>query len=170
MRLFVVKQASDLQSLSSQLLDGGSKPAPKSAARTAALERVKLLNPHVDFRHIEAGTVLALPDSAEIKESQGRSIAGDAFARFADDATAGMNAIAQQVRDRMDVIASDHAELAAVLKTAVVKRAVVLKSQLSDAERGYEDDQGKARSAKMQIEAMQEAIARELKTLADLVG
>ena len=169
MRLLVVKQASNLQSLSSQLLDGGSKPAANSAARTAALESVKLLNPHVDFRHIEAGTVLALPDSPEFKDSQVRSIDGDAFASFANDATDGLNAIAQRVGGRIDALTSDHDEFTAVLKTGPVQNAVLLRTQLSNADHAFDSEQKKAQSAAMQLKAMKQAIEKELRALGSLV-
>lgn len=66
-RTFTVRNETTLQALGATLLDarfGG-------AQADAALERVKALNPHVDFQKIAPGTVLFVPDAPGLKAPAG---------------------------------------------------------------------------------------------------
>lgn len=97
MRLIVIKQASDLLTVSRTLFNDGGNSNGIAAAHNATLERIKSLNPQVDFHRIEAGTVLLLPDAPELKDSETQSIAGDAFADFNSHLTEGLRTAAQRV-------------------------------------------------------------------------
>src|SRR5690349_16934472 len=119
MRLIVIKQASDLQALSNKLLI-------KKPGGTATLDRLKALNPHVDFNRIEAGTVLLLPDTPDVKadDKDTRSVAGDAFEDFVKETAEGFKSVAERVSRASESLATDRAAANAVLKIAAVRRQI----------------------------------------------
>lgn len=174
MRLIVIKQASDLQTLSSELFNSGSKSTSKAVVGNATLERIKSLNPHVDFQRIEAGTVLLLPDTPELKDSKTQSVAGDAFADFSTHTIEGLKTVAERIRTGADALELERTAVAAVLKTAAVKRQIesdpLLKKQLDDASADFTAEQNRAQEAMKQVKAMQDAAVEELKALERLLG
>jgi len=117
MRMIVISQSTDLNRLRKTLFTGAGDTS-------AALERVKALNPHVDLRHVAAGTVLLLPDSPSVSATHTSSIGGDAFAEFAADVTSGLKDAAERVRAGAERAAADRNAVAAVLRIAAVKRIV----------------------------------------------
>lgn len=173
MRLIVIKQASDLQALSARLLKKGG-PAGTHEFSQATLEQVKRLNPHVDFQRIDAGTVLLLPDTPELKDTDSQSPAGNAFEDFVAQTSEGFKAVAQRLRTSADALAADRAAVNAVLKTAAVKRQIesdpLLKKQLDEASSEFTDAQKKAQEAASQLEAMQKEMGDELKALKAMLG
>lgn len=164
MRVILIKQASDLQALTNKLL--GNKPGA-----SATLDRVKALNPHVDFNRIEAGTVLLLPDAPglQVNDKDTHSIGSDAFNDFVQHMEEGFKAAAEHVSKAADNLTAERAAIAAVLKTDVVKRQIesdpLLKKQLEDADGELNDEQKKIQGAVKQIEVMKKAAAEELKML-----
>jgi hypothetical protein len=170
MRLIVIKQASDLQSLSARLL---KKPSGGRASSheigQATLEQVKQLNPHVDFQRIDAGTVLLLPDTPELKDTDSQSLAGDAFEDFITHTSEGFKAVAQRMRNNAETLAADRAAVNATVKTAAVKRLIesdpLLKKQLDEVSSEFSDEQKKTQEAARQLEAMQKDMNVELAVL-----
>ncbi len=168
MRVILIKQASDLQALTTRLV--GKKPGS-----SATLDRVKALNPHVDFNRIEAGTVLLLPDASDIKadDKDSRSLAGDAFDDIVRHAEEGLKATAGRVRKAADELAADRAAIAAVIKTAAVKRLIesdpLLKKQLEDAGEASTAAQKNVQEAAKQVQAMQKMVDEELAALRQLL-
>lgn len=172
MRIIVIKEASDLQSLTTRLFNEVSQSNGKTEA-VAMFERIKSLNPHVDFKRLEAGTVLLLPDSPELKDSESRSLAGDAFADFSKHATEGFDTIAERVRAAAKALATERTNVIAALKTPAVERQIesdsLLKRQLIDAREEFVAEQKKEQGALKQLESMQKAVAKELAALAGLL-
>ncbi len=170
MRLIVIKQASDLQALSARLL---KKPAGVQAGThefsQTTLEQVKRFNPHVDFQRIDAGTVLLLPDTPELKDADSQSPAGNAFEDFVAQTSEGFKTVAQRMRTSAEALAAERAAVNAVLKTAAVKRQIesdpLLKKQLDEANGEFTDAQKKAQEAARQVETMQNDIKAELEAL-----
>jgi len=162
MRILVIKQASDLQTLSNKLNTGG-----KSTGK-ATLEHIKSLNPHVDFQRIEAGTVLLLPDAPELKDSDSQPIAGDAFADLANQMEKGFNTIIQRVRSGAEALVAERAAVVAILSASGVRRHKgdqLLAMQLEDAGKEFTVAQKKALEAENLVEAMQAAVKEELVAL-----
>jgi len=166
MRVIVIKESTDLQSLGTRLVG-------KKTGGTAALEQVQALNPHVDFTKIAAGTVLLLPDSPELKtdaDKDTRSPAGDAFDGFAKDADAGVKLAAQRLRVAADALNADRAGISAAVKTAAVKRLIeadpLLKKQLDDAGTAWTAGQKASQDAAKQLEVLQKMLGNELAVLA----
>ena len=170
MRLIVIKQAADLQALSVSLFKKSTSGDGHSHEATqAALEQVKLLNPHVDFARIDAGTVLLLPDTHELKDTDSQSIAGNAFEDFVAHTSEGFKAVAHRMRSSADALAADRADVNAVLKTAALKRQIesdpLLKKQLDEANTEFTDAQKTAQEATRQVETMQKDMNIELAAL-----
>ncbi|MEO5658424.1 MAG: hypothetical protein ABIQ90_01325 [Polaromonas sp.] len=170
MRHIVIKQASDLPALSASLFKkpAGGKGASREISQ-ATLDQLKRLNPHVDFQHIDAGTVLLLPDTPELKNTDSQSLAGNAFEDFVAHASEGFKAVAQRMRISADALAADRADVNAVLKTAMVKRQIesdpLLKKQLDEANNEFSDELKKAQEASRQVEAMRKDLNTELAAL-----
>jgi hypothetical protein len=169
MRLIVIKQNTDLQGLGSALLKAGSG----AASQQAALQRVQALNPHADLGKLSAGTVLLVPDSPYVDTGSTRSLGGDAFDGFAADVAAGLAAVAQRIRAAADAVTADRTAVAAVVKTAAVKRLVdsdaVLAKQLADADARSRLELTQAQDGAKAVDAMQKAAAADLARLGPLL-
>lgn len=173
MRIIVIKEAADLQTLSSTLFNIDSSATGNAVAHKATLERIKSLNPQVDFQSMAAGTVLLLPDAPELKDSESQSIAGDAFADFTNHLTEGFKTVVKRVRSGAKVLAADREAVTAVLTTEAVKNLIksdsLLEKQLDGASKEFSIEQEKALEAAKQVDLMQEAVALELTALAGLL-
>ena len=110
LKIFIVTKDTDLQSLSSTLMDARFR----GAQADAALARLKALNPHVDLGKLQAGAALIIPDSPGFKASAGASPQAGLLDEFRalvsgalSDATTRMRAAAEQrARERADVAAA----------------------------------------------------------------
>lgn len=175
MRLIVIKQASDLRTLSAGLL---KKPAASHGSAhevsQATLEQVKILNPHLNFQHLEAGTVVLLPDSPELSDAQSQSLAGTSFDDFFAHVNEGFKAVTQGMRIKADELAAERSAVNAILKTVAVKRQIesdsLLKKQLEEAGDQFADAQKNAQDAASQVEAMQKGMHNELEALKAMLG
>lgn len=170
MRMFVIKQETDLEGLSSKLLRGRTSEADAGAA----IERVKALNPHVDFASLSAGTVLLVPDSPEIKESAAASFSGDTLQDVIKDVDSGLKTSGARVKQGFERLSADRTSVSAVLKVAAVKKIVdsdpVLKKQLEAADAQFKEDQKKATAAQKLLEDVQKKAIEELAELQKLLG
>ena len=168
MRLIVIEQESDLKALSARLL---KKPAGRKAGAheisQATLDQVKMLNPHVDFQRLEAGTVLLLPDSPELNDKESQPLAGDSFEDFVAHTSEGFKAVAQRMTISAKALDADRAAVNATLK--IVKRQIdsdpLLQNQVEEANREFTDAQMQAKDAASQVETMQKEMDAELKAL-----
>ena len=173
MRLIVINQDHDLQTLSRKLFGSGSKSSDEAVVGNATFERIKLLNPHVDFQHIEVGTVLLLPDRPELNDSESQSIAGDTFADFTGHVTMGFKTVTQRVQTSAEALAADRTAVTNVLKTTTVKQQIesdpLLKKQLDEASDEFAAELKQAQNAAKQVDAMQKSVAEELRAIAELL-
>jgi len=168
MRLVVIKQPTDLQTLAGTLLRKGT---PQDAV-ASTLDRVKTLNPHVDLARIGAGTVLVLPDAPAIADNAGNSPGSDAFSGFGADVTAGFTAAAWVVSASVDALTANRAAVAAVLKTAAVRRLIdsdpALKQQVDSTAAQFDVEKRQAGDAVKQFESLRKRATDELAVLAKL--
>lgn len=173
MRLIVIKQASDLLTLSKTLFNDGADCAGIAAAHNVTLDRIKSLNPQVDFNRMEAGTVLLLPDAPDLKDTESQSIAGDAFADFTSQLTEGLGIAAQHLSGGIDALKAERKAVTAVLATNAVKREVdsdqSLRKQLEAATESFATEQKEMQEAARQVQTMQLAVAEDLAVLANLL-
>lgn len=170
MRVLLVKQASDLQTLSARLV------GRRSAGASTTLERVKSLNPHVDFNRIEAGTVLLLPDSPDLEadDADSRSIVDDAFEEVVREIQGGFKAALERISRAGNDLSAGRTAVNAVLKTAALKRLIegdpLLKRQLSEAGEASGAEMKSIQDAAKQVKAMQKASDAELALLRKLLA
>lgn len=170
MRVILLKQASDLQALTTRLI--GRRPAGSSSA---TLDHLKALNPHVDFNRIEPGTVLLLPDTPDIRadDKDSHSPDGDAFDDLVRHVDNGFQAVAARVAKAGDDLSADHGAIAAAAKTAAFKRLVnsdpLLKKQLDEAGEASNTELKKVQEAAKQVEALRKAAGEELAALRQLL-
>lgn len=168
MRHIVIKQDSDGEALATRLL-------ARRSNSSATLDRLKALNPHVDFNRIKAGTVLLLPDTLDVKAGaeDARSIGSDALGDLIKRTEEGFKTAAERVHRAAETLAADRAAVTSALGAAVVKRHVesdpLLKKQLEDADQASEAEQKAIREAAEHVVAMQEAVSVELAELAKLL-
>ena len=163
MRMIIIKQATDLQALSTRLLTAG-------AGKEGALLSLQRLNPHVDFNRLDAGTVLLVPDQPGVKTGESTSIGGDAFDAFQEQVRASVDEAVARVRNGYAGLTAQHTEVAAVLKGAALKRALEadpdIKGELERAAQVFKRDQQQAKEAMAQLQALQAQASEELARLA----
>lgn len=166
MRMIVIKQGTDLATLSARLLAGGT-------GNEGALQSLQRLNPHVDFRAIEAGTVLLVPDLPGLRAGESTSISGEAFAAFQQQVSGAVEAAVARVRSGYEALAAQRQDVTAVLKSAAVRRVIEadpdLKSQLDAATQVFKQDQQRAKDAETTLQALQQA-KDEMQALAKLLA
>lgn len=169
MRIIVIKESTDLQALGTQLI--GNK-----TGGSVTLERVKSLNPHVDFNRLERGTVLLLPDAHELKAGNDKDIrspARDAIDDFSQDAEAGFKVAAERVHNAAEVLNADLSALSAAVKTAAVKGLIdsdpLLKKQLEEAREAGNNEQKGVQEALRQVQALQKMVGEELAALGQML-
>lgn len=171
MRVLLLKQASDLQALTARLVGRGL-----AGSSSATLERLKALNPHVDFNRIGPGTVLLLPDTPDMEadDKDIRSPAGEAFDDVVRHVQDGFQAAAARAARAGDDLAADRSAIAAAAKTAAFRRLVesdpLLKKQLDAAGEASDAELKKIRGAAKQVEVMAKAAVDELAALRRLLG
>ena len=167
MRMIVIKHDTDLQGLATQLL-------ANVGGKDAAFHDLQRLNPHVDFKHIEPGTVLLVPDQPGLKNDATTSIAGASFDEFRGQAGAALEATVTRVRQGYEVLIAQGRDVSAVLKTAAVKRLVEsntdVKPLVDAAAQVFKEDQQQAKEAEKTLKALQEGSLAELGALAKMLS
>jgi hypothetical protein len=139
-----------------------------------ALDQLKNLNPHVDFKKkIEPGAVLLIPDALGFREAESFSVTGHAFEALREQMLASVDAAASRVRGGYEALLTEQKEVAVVLKSAAVKRALEadpdLKLQIEAATQVFKQDQQRAKEAEQTLQTLQQA-KDELGALAKLLG
>lgn len=123
MRFFVVKQDTNLKSLSQKLVKADQENA------TASIERLKTLNPHIDATRIATGTVLLVPDTADFNSDESDSVGGS-FEDFSRDVTAALHTVSGRVQKGLAQQDERGKELGKVLKSAALKKLTADDSEL----------------------------------------
>ncbi|MBI3529361.1 MAG: hypothetical protein HY067_15505 [Betaproteobacteria bacterium] len=166
MRMIIIKQGTDLQTLGTRLLGNAD-------GKEVTLQHLQQLNPHVDFQRIEPGTVLLVPDQPGLKKDESISVSGQAFDAFRDQVSASVEAATTRVRHGYEALASQRSDVNAVLKTAAVKRLLEsdpeLKAQLEEAAKTFKQDQAAAKASESTLKSLQDDAAAELAALAKLL-
>ncbi len=162
MRLMVIKQPTDLQTLIGKLLK-----APAGDNSTSMLDRVKALNPHVDFQSIKADTVLLLPDVPGLDTTNSQSAGGAALAAFATALKDGFAATSERLRSGADTLTIDRTAINGALDRVrqVIEGDPQLRQQLDEVRAQLSADQKHARESAKVVETMQAGAAAELATL-----
>jgi hypothetical protein len=166
MRTIVVKEGTDLAALAARIV------RPK-VDRTAPLQQLKALNPHVDFARIDAGTVLLVPDTAEFEPSASTSVAGEAFAGLAENLRAGFDIASARIRTAYERLDEERKEVSTIARSAAMKRILAtdpeLKAQLDQVERRNKADAALGKEAGETLQGTKKSLAAELEALARLL-
>lgn len=169
-RTLVVKQATDLQSVGSILLDarfGGTQS-------DAAIERLRELNPHVDPKKIPAGTVLFVPDAPAFKASASSSPQVIPLADFSTVVSGALDDLAEGLKTDAAARAAERSDLASVLKSAPLKRAIGddkdLAQQVADAQKAITAEEKDDKQAQEALASMSKAALATLSQIGKLIG
>lgn len=174
MRMLVIKEDTDLGGIGSKLLRRGAGGGKGGTASAVSLDKLKALNPHVDFTKLKAGAVLLVPDLPDIDDSNaaGDSIGGDAFAGFVAEVEDGWKGAVARTRRAQSRLDDDAGALAEALKSPAVKRAIdadaELKPQLAAAQAALKAERERATATLQLLDAVQVATKQELAELTKL--
>jgi hypothetical protein len=167
MRVTIVKQPTNLAGVAAQLLKAGKNTA-------AILARITALNPHVDIKRIEAGTVLLLPDLPEVLADAGDTIGAGTLDDFEKEIGSGFKDTIERLRAGVERRKAERDDVDRVVKTAVTKRVLAsdaaLRQQVADAEKLFKAEQKEAQQTAKTVETMRDLAEQELKALRQLFG
>lgn len=165
MRFFVIKQDTNLKSLSQKLVKADQDNA------TAAMERLKALNPHVDATHIATGTVLLVPDTADFSSEDSDSVGGS-FEDFRRDVTAALQTVGGRVRQGIAQQDERGKELGKVLKSAAIKKLTAddseLRKRVEDTGNRIAAEAKEAKQVASRLTDMEQGLIAELKKFESL--
>lgn len=167
MRMIVIKQGTELKALGAQLFDSG-------ALREGALAGLQRLNPQADFARLEPSTVLLVPEQADLREGETSSIGGDAFAAFAEQVRASVDAIVGRVQSghqgRLDRQTETAAELQSPTLQNLLARIPDLSNEVGAALQVFDEDRKQAEVANTLLQTLEQELAAELDALRKLLG
>jgi hypothetical protein len=168
MRMIVIKEPSDLPALADRLI----KPGRPSAS--VALDRLRALNPHVDFARLDAGTVLLVPEHPDFEGGEASSIGGEAFASLAKDALSGLEAAASRIRAGFAQQDAQRKEAQTALRSAAFKRLAegdeALRKQAAEVEARFASALKRVGETTALLAAMDKVLKAELDALARRLG
>lgn len=169
MRIFVTRAdgTTDPDALWRELL--------KRPGTTATADAVKAFNAHVRFdRELPAGTVLLIPEAADLKAGAGTAVGVGDINQVIADVDTGLKATSSRARTGFEMRESDHAALAAALKGAASRRLIEsdpeLKKQLQSVEAGFKADKQRAHETQSQLAELERLAAEEFEKLRKLLG
>ena len=128
----------------------------------------------MDFTNIVAGTVLLMPETPDFNDTASASLAGDAFDPLREQMLASVEVATSRVREGYAALLTEHKEVAVVLKSAALKRALEsdpdLKPQIEAANQVLKRDQQAAKDADKTMQTLQAQAAAELASLMQMLG
>ena len=167
MRMIVIKQSTDLQALGMRLFGVTER-------NDNGLQHLQRLNPHIDFKKIEAGMVLLVPDQPGLKKGETTSVSGMVFDEFRAQVSDSIDASATRVRDGFVRLADERQEINGVLKSAAIKRLLEadpdLKPQLEAALQIFKQDQQDAKDIEKTLKTLQQDALAQLIEVGKLLG
>ena len=168
MRIFVIKQDTDLKGVGETLLKKAGTPA------RASLERIRTLNPHLDENRIAAGTVVLLPDTPEFAADGTDAVAASGFDGFQRDMAASLRAAGVQLREGLARREEHDKEVAKAVKSAAITRLAAddaeLRSHIEGVGKQADARARQSKQASSQFAALDKALAVEMKKLGGLAG
>ena len=167
MRMIVIKQSTDLQALGTRLFGVAER-------KDNGLQHLQRLNPHIDFKKIEAGAVLLVPDQPGLKKGETTSVSGMVFDEFRAQVSDSIDASATHVREGFARLADERQEINGVLKSAAIKRLLEadpdLKPQLEAALQIFKQDQQDAKDIEKTLKTLQQDALAQLIEVGKLLG
>ena len=170
LRPIILKQDTSFQTLATDML----RTRLSKAQSDAALDKLKVANPHVEKDKIAAGTVVLVPDAPGFKSAGTTSLLSEPFDDFGALATAALGAAAERVKAGAVARDRDRAELAAALKSAAFKRATAndpeVVRQAEAALKAAEQDAAADKAAAEAFAGIEEGVKEVLAALRKVVG
>jgi uncharacterized phage infection (PIP) family protein YhgE len=144
-------------------------------AATATADLIRALNSHVNFdRDVPAGTVLLIPDAADVKANAGIGAGSGQVDGLLADVEAALTAIAARVTSGLKQAEAGQAAIAAALKSAPAKRLVdsdpQVNASLETAAAQAKADQKRAKEIQSQLAAIQKQAPAELERLRKMLA
>lgn len=165
MRVTVIDKA-NLQQLSKLLGD--------KIGLGSALDQLKHLNPHVDFKKIEPGTVLFIPEGPGFHDVEGVSVTADAFRVLREQMLASIDDAASRLRIGYEALLTEQKEVVEVLKSPSVAEAIKtdphLNRQIAAANEVFKQDSQLAKNAEEVMRTLKTQVGAELASLTQQLG
>jgi hypothetical protein len=165
MRTIVIDEDTNLEGLRARLL--GERPFAGTA-----LERLKSLNPHVNFKKIPAGTVLLVPELPGLRKGETTSVTGD-FDTLREDLLGALDASRARVRSGFEALQAQEKEVGTAVRSAAFRRALELDPELQgQAEAGmqaFKQDRETAKTTAEELKALRQEAMTELTALGKLL-
>jgi hypothetical protein len=169
-RTFTVRNETTLQALGATLLDARFGDAQADAA----LERVKALNPHVDFQKIAPGTVLFVPDAPGLKATAGTAPQSAPLDDFRALLSGALGDAASRLKEGNTARAAGRADLSAALKSAAFKRVTGedsdIAKQVSEAQDAMASEERADKQAEENLATVSKAALAALTQLRKVSG
>lgn len=166
MRIFIIKQDTDLKDLGEKLLKGNRKRAP------ASLDRLQSLNPHLDINRLRAGTVLLIPDSPDFRTEEAEPVGATGFDEFEREITGALRDAGVRFREGLARREEQDKEVVKVLKSAAISKLAgddrELRKRIDEVGTHMGASRQEAKQASSQLDALEKGIAVELKKLQQL--
>jgi hypothetical protein len=132
------------------------------------------LNPHVDFKKIEPGTVLLVPDGPGLRAGETASVSGQPFDELREQVLAAVEAAGARARSGHAAQLAEQKEVTAALKSAGLRAALEidpeLRAQIEAALQVFKQDQQDAKAAAETLKSLAKQAATELDALAKLLA
>lgn len=168
MRIFVIKQDTDLKGVGETLLTKTGQPDRVS------LERIKSLNPHLDETRVAAGTVLLVPDTPEFAADRADPVPAGGFEGLEREVLSALRAAGAGLREGLARREEQDKEAGKAIKSAAVGKLAAddgeLRKRLDDAGKQATANAKEAKQATSRFDAMEKAVAAELAKLRGLAG
>ena len=147
----------------------------RPGAASATPDLVKAVNPHLDFtRPLPAGSVLLIPNTADVKAGAGTTIGAEELGQVLADVDAGMTRVSERTRAGLEQLEGDRAAITAALKPAAAKRLVEsdpeVKKQLEAAEARFKEEAKDAKEALSELAEVHKLALAEFGRLQKLLG
>ena len=168
MRMIVVKTPTTAEDLRARL-------GRVEASQT--LDDIAKLNPHVDLKAIEPGTVLLVPEPAATtpgRTDESEPVQEQPFEELRDQLVGAMSQTTARVAAGYDTLAAQAKEITPVLKSAAVKKAMELdpefKAQVEAAAGVFKQDTANAKAAETALKQLQKQVTEDLGALQKLLA
>ena len=169
-RTFTVRNETTLQALGAALLDARFS----GAQADAAMERVKALNPHVDFQRIAPGTVIFVPDTPGVKATVGTAAQTGPMDEFRALLTGALSDAASRLKDGNAKRAAERSELSAALGSATFKRVTGadrdIAAQVTEAQGAMSNEERTDKQAEESLATVSKAALAALAQLRKVAG
>ena len=166
MRIFVIKQDTDLKGLGETLLKGSGRNAP------ASLERLQSLNPHVDINRLGAGTVLLVPDSPDFRTKDAETMGGTAFDDFEREIAGALRGASARSQEGLALREAQDKEVVKVFKSAAIGKLAAddseLRRRIDETGNRMAASSKETRQVTTQMDVLEKGVAAELKKLRQL--